>query len=348
MLLSGLAVVGWATSAAAVISAEVYTNEAYQYGRFSASVQFAPGSGVVSSFFLWKDGSEVAGTFWNELDFEKLEEECRVETNAIYGEPEEIAPERATLSGDLCAEYHTYTYEWTPEYIAWSVDGVELRRETSEVATAFMENAQTGMQLRFNVWPGDATFGGEFDAAILPVYQYIDWVEYSSYENGSFELQWREDFEQNTLPAGWSLGSWDSPKGLSTHQSSNFGIVDGVAILALTPDDAPGIDGVVPPPGTPPAAVNPEPGGNTPSPTPAATSTAEPAAPSPSGAMPPGTIGEPPVAAPEAGSDEPEGCACRVGPSPATRTFPWALAMGGVVAYRLRRWRPRRSSRSRA
>src|SRR5688572_2737070 len=65
------------------------------------------------------DGSEIEGTFWNELDFEKLEADCHLETNAFFGDPEVAHPESAALSQDLCGEYHTYKYEWTPEYIAW-------------------------------------------------------------------------------------------------------------------------------------------------------------------------------------------------------------------------------------
>lgn len=230
----------WSTNAAAVTSAEIYTTEAYQYGRFSARIQFAPGSGVVSSFFLWKDGSEVEGTFWNELDFEKLEAACFVETNTIYGNPVGLHSERHNLAADLCGSYHVYTYEWTPEYLSWEVDGVEIRRETGDVVQAYAQNTASGMQLRFNVWPGDETFGGVFSPSILPVYQYIDWVEYASYSNGSFTIQWRDDFDQPNLHARWSTASWESPKNNSTHSPSNVGIKDGYVVLALTTDQATG------------------------------------------------------------------------------------------------------------
>lgn len=235
--LIGLLVAG---NAFAVTSAEIYTSEGYQYGRFAARMQFASGSGVVSSFFLWKDGSEQDDVFWNELDFEKLEAECRLETNTIYGDPEGLDPEKHTFEFDLCTEYHVYAYEWTPDYIAWSIDGVEIRRDTGETAVAFRDNTPSGMQLRFNVWPGDSSFGGDFDPAILPVYEYIDWVEYSSYADGAFQLAWREDFTSGTLPSGWLTGSWDSPKGLSTHSDDNVSIIDGYVVLALTADDAKG------------------------------------------------------------------------------------------------------------
>src|SRR5215510_569725 len=123
-------VFGWSVPAQAYSSAEVLTTESYQYGRFEASIEFPDGSGVIGSFFLWKDGSEVEGTFWNELDFEKLEAECRVETNTIYGNPMGLHSQRHDIAADLCATYHVYVYEWTPDYLAWTVDGVEIRRET--------------------------------------------------------------------------------------------------------------------------------------------------------------------------------------------------------------------------
>jgi hypothetical protein len=244
----GLFALALAKQAQATVSAEMYTSSAHQYGRFSARIQFAPGSGVVSSFFLWKDGSEMDGVFWNELDIEKLESVCRVETNALYGDPEQGHSQRLESAADLCGQFHVYTYEWTPEYIAWTLDGAEIRRETGETATAFSQNATEGMQLRFNVWPGDNTFGGDFDPSILPVYEYIDWVEYSSYANGAFQVEWRDDFTDATLGSRWLTASWDSPKGLSTHAASNAGILDGYAVLALTPDQAPGIGGANPPP----------------------------------------------------------------------------------------------------
>lgn len=236
-----------AASASAVTSAEIYTSQGYQYGRFSARIQYASGSGVVSSFFLWKDGSEMEDVFWNELDFEKLETECRVETNTLYGSPLKLDPESHTFDFDLCNSYHVYTYEWTPEYIAWLVDGQEIRRVTGDVANAYRDNtADVGMQLRFNVWPGDETFGGAFDPSILPVYQYIDWVEYESYNNGDFKREWREDFTANTLPSGWLTGSWESPKNNSTHSPTNVVFKDGYVVLALTADNATGAAGANP------------------------------------------------------------------------------------------------------
>lgn len=247
-----LAPTAWATR-----SAEVYTSMSHGYGRVEARVRFARGDGVVSSFFLWKDGSEVSGTFWNELDFEKLGADCRLETNALYGSPAAVHVQRHDVDPSPCSNFHTYAYEWTPDAIAWYVDDVEIRRDTGDAATAFAENAGTqGMQIRFNVWPGNASFGGNFSPSILPVHQYVDWVAYSSYADGEFTLEWREEFDAESVPTGWLRGSWDSPKGLSTHDAGNVNVVDGYLVLSLTADDAVGPRGARPegPDGNPPAA----------------------------------------------------------------------------------------------
>lgn len=229
-------------------SGELYTSASYGYGRFEARIRFASGDGVVSSFFLWKDGSEIAGTFWNELDFEKLGAACELQTNPLYGNPVSDHGRREELSEDLCGAFHVYTFEWTPDAIVWLLDGNEIRRETGEAPAAFAENAPGGMQLRFNIWPGDATFGGNFDPSILPVHQYVDWVEYSSYADGAFTQEWREDFEGGTLPTGWLTGSWPSPKNRSTHDPLNVNFVDGHAVISLTADDATGPGGATPEP----------------------------------------------------------------------------------------------------
>lgn len=237
---TGLLTTVLSSAAGAVSSAELYSAKSYRYGRFVARLQFAGGDGVVSSFFLWKDGSEKSGTFWNELDFETLGADCHLETNAYYGDPARVHIEKATdITADLCGSFHTYAYEWTPDYIAWSVDGNEIRREEGDVATAYRDNAEDGMQIRFNVWPGDASFGGNFSPSILPIYQYINWLEYYSYaDDGEFNLEWREDFDGESVPSGWLRGSWESPKGKSTHASKNVSIVNGYAVLSLTDDDA--------------------------------------------------------------------------------------------------------------
>jgi endo-1,3-1,4-beta-glycanase ExoK len=237
-------------TAGATASAELYRLDTQLYGRYEARIRFAPGSGVVGSFFLWKPGSDAPGAFWNELDFEALGIDCHLQTNSIYGQPKANHEQVSAIPGGICALYHDYRFEWTPTYIAWAVDGQEIRRDTGAAATAYSQNATGGLAFHFNIWPGDASFGGNFNPAILPVSYYISWVQYSSYvSNGTFQVAWREEFDGAALPASWAAGNWASPKNLSIHNARNIGFVNGIAILSMTTDTALG------PSVTPPADV---------------------------------------------------------------------------------------------
>ena len=246
LLLLGLSAIIPAT-AMGMASAELYTTQAYRFGRFEARIQQAPGDGVVSSFFLWKDGSEVSGAYWNELDVEKFGADCRMQTNSRYGTAAANHSQVATMGGNNCAQYHDYRIEWTPDYIAWSVDGSEFRRDTGDGATAYSQNAPAGMAIHFNIWPGNSSFGGNINNTTLPVHEYISWVQYSSYDNGDFQVQWREEFQYSGVPTGWATGNWGSAYNLSTHNPQNVGFVDGIAVLSLTADDATGAPGTPPP-----------------------------------------------------------------------------------------------------
>jgi hypothetical protein len=228
----------------AVKSSELYSAASNGYGRVEARLRFAAGDGVVSSFFLWKPGSEVPGTFWNELDFEKVGADCRVQTNAIFGNPAVNHSQNHSIQ-DACGTYHTYAYEWTPDAIGWLVDGVEIRRDTGATAAAFAQHA-AGLEIHFNLWPGDATFGGNFNPSILPVHQYVDWVQFSAYQAGTFTVEWREDFAAAALPAGWLAANWSSPMNLSTHDPRNANVLEGFLVLSLTTDDATGPAGAMP------------------------------------------------------------------------------------------------------
>ena len=232
------------SAASAVQSAELYRTQAYFYGRFEARVRYAPGEGVVSSFFLWKDGSSTT-TSWNELDYEKVTSTCRLTTNIWTGKGTQSS-QTNTTTFDVCADYHTYAFEWTPDYIAWFIDGTQIRRVTGASVTEYTQNASQGMQIHFNVWAGDASFGGTLNPSTLPVRQYISWVQYSSYANGAFQMQWREEFNGSTTPSGWEVGNWSSPFNLSTHNPANVSFVNGIAVLSMTADNATGFTGTPP------------------------------------------------------------------------------------------------------
>src|SRR5690606_4900843 len=104
-LLAAVGTVSAASNAHATSGAELYTGESYSYGRFEARVQFAGGDGVVSSFFLWKSGSEMSDVYWNELDLETVWADCELKTNALYGLPEANHPDSSGTEGGWCTGF---------------------------------------------------------------------------------------------------------------------------------------------------------------------------------------------------------------------------------------------------
>jgi MYXO-CTERM domain-containing protein len=236
------------SAAQATQSAELYRTQAYFYGRFEARVRYAPGDGAVSSFFLWRDGSSST-TSWNELDFEKINSDCRLQTNIWTGKAAQSVALN-TPAFNICNDYHTYAFEWTPDYIAWLIDGTQVRKVTGASVTDYTQNASQGMTFHFNLWAGDSSFGGNLNASTLPVRQYISWVQYSSYTNGTFQMQWREEFDGGSTPSGWMTGNWTSPLNHSTHNPANVSYVNGIAVLSMTADGATGFTGTPPADGT--------------------------------------------------------------------------------------------------
>lgn len=225
-------------SAAVVQGAELYKTDAYFYGRFEARIRYAPGEGVVSSFFLWKDGSSST-TSWNELDFEKINSACRLQTNLWSGTGTQ-SQQINTPTFDICADYHTYGIEWTPDYIAWVIDGNQVRKETGAKVMEYTKNASQGMQMHFNLWQGDSSFGGTLNTSTLPVHQFISWAQYSSYSNGAFKMEWREDFNDTTVPTGWGVGTWMAPLNHSMHNAANVSIANGIAVMSMTAENMTG------------------------------------------------------------------------------------------------------------
>ena len=100
--------------------------------------------------------------------------------------------------------------------------------------------------MHFNIWVGNASFGGVLDPSTLPVQEFISWAQYSAYVDGAFQLQWREEFDGSTLASTWGVGNWASPKNLSTHNPANVNVVDGIAVLSMTADDSTGYTGTPP------------------------------------------------------------------------------------------------------
>lgn len=215
--------------------AEIYSNDAVLYGKFEIRMKTVQGSGLLSSFFLYKNDSYISGVYWEEIDVELLGKSNAgfLSTNIItdgVSAPANYSNQVISLPISLSADYHTYTLEWTPNYISWMIDGIEYRRETGSV----VKRLTSPESYRFNSWISSAeSWVGVFSESALPQRQYIDWVQYSAYNNGTFQLKWRDDFNSFDSQR-WSKADWTFDGNLTDLVSNNVYIENGNLVLAVT------------------------------------------------------------------------------------------------------------------
>lgn len=216
--------------------AEYRTKEAYTYGRFEVRLKSFQKDGLLASFFTYHEISTTAD--WNEIDLEIMGRfSNNVQFNAITsGQVNHVRSNYVTFNPSL--EFHTYAFEWTPQYVSWFVDGTEVYRQTgSHIQT--MNKAQ---KIMMNVWnPAYPNWAGTLNPASLPAFAYYDWVSYYAYTPGSgsygtgnnFTLQWKDDFNS------WDQSRWE--KATHTWEGNNCDFItdnavikDGMLILCLT------------------------------------------------------------------------------------------------------------------
>lgn len=217
--------------------AELRTYAAYTYGRFEVNYRASFGAGQTSTFFTYH---ELSGGIddWNEIDIEMLGRYTNdIQFNTITsGQTNHV--HHQYLPFDPTADYHTYAFEWTPEYVAWFVDGAEVYRQTGSHITTLNKP----QKIMMNIWPPAYTdWVGALDERFLPFQAYYDWVSYAAYTpgrgncgtNNDFTLQWRDDFDT------WDTNRW--AKATHTWQGNNSDFIpdncvfkDGKMILCLT------------------------------------------------------------------------------------------------------------------
>lgn len=207
--------------------AEFRTKQTYLYGRFEVSLKSAAREGMLSSFFTYHEFSTGIQD-WNEIDIEILGRyENDIQFNAIT--PNQVNHEsHYPLNFLPSADFHTYAFEWTPNYVAWFVDGVEVYRQTG----AHIQTLNKAQKLMMNIWnPTYTNWAGVFDPNALPAFAYYDWVKYYTYTPGSgnygtgnnFSLSWSDEFDY------WNTARWE--KGTHTFNGNGCDFVAANAVI---------------------------------------------------------------------------------------------------------------------
>jgi beta-glucanase (GH16 family) len=218
----------------AYYGAELTGRDQFTYGRFEARMKMLSIPGSVSSMFLYYDPSYLLGKQpWNEIDIEVLGKGGTMwQSNIITREADPSIKANTSSESkplhefgfDATQDFHLFAIVWTPEYVAWEIDSMEIRRDTlgmergthaDKDQVAFLTENQS---LRFNLWASKSVgwvgkFTGE-ELAAGPQEQVIDYVRVYSYDAATkgFTQLWQDDFEGTALSDHWNVGNWEMEK----------------------------------------------------------------------------------------------------------------------------------------
>lgn len=142
----------------------------FAHGRFEAEIRAAPGSGLVTGFFLHRDAPR------QEVDVELAGSDPRTMLANVYFNPGDEgaamafgyrgAPWRIDLGFDATEDFHLYAIDWRPGLIAWSVDGRIVHERAGWDPTPL---PHLPMRLHANLWaPRSEDLAGRLDDKALP------------------------------------------------------------------------------------------------------------------------------------------------------------------------------------
>ena len=143
---------------------------AYLYGTFSAEIQPAAAPGLVTGFFLHRNGPR------QEIDVEfPGHQRQHMLVNVYYnpGQPGDKfeygyrgTPVMVDLGFDASSDIHLYEIEWQPDLIRWSVDGRVVHERVDWAPTPVPQHP---MELNVNLWPTRSReLAGKLDRTALP------------------------------------------------------------------------------------------------------------------------------------------------------------------------------------
>jgi beta-glucanase (GH16 family) len=165
------------------LGVEMRSAQTLTYGKVSASMRFAHGSGVVSGLVLFY--TPYPNCNWNEIDIEHLggsSNTSQLNCQVFTGTPDpacttSVSPVQdpliANLGVDAETAFHQYDIEWTPEGVTTRIDGTVLRTWTKRIA--LMNLPQTVL---LTIWASSsAGWAGALGAASAPTSADVDWIK---------------------------------------------------------------------------------------------------------------------------------------------------------------------------
>jgi beta-glucanase (GH16 family) len=188
----------------------VATHKRIFFGRLDVELKAAPGVGIVTSVVL--ESADL-----DEIDWEWLGgDDTQVQSN-YFGKGDTTTYDRGGFHGvhSPTTTFHTYSIEWTSEFINWIIDGATVRTLTYDEAQNGERFPQTPMEVKVGTW-----VAGRLDAPDGTV----EWAGgYAEWENAPFDAVYKSisivDYAGGNAPTTESIreyvygdrtGSWES------------------------------------------------------------------------------------------------------------------------------------------
>ena len=142
----------------------------FGHGRFEAEIRAAPGSGLITGFFLHRAAPR------QEIDIEFAgANPWRMIVNVYFNPGDDGtdmsfgyrgSPCRIDLGFDATADFHRYAIDWRPGRLTWLVDGKVVHQRVGWDPTPI---PHLNMRLHANLWaPRSAELAGPVDESTLP------------------------------------------------------------------------------------------------------------------------------------------------------------------------------------
>ena len=165
------------------LGVELRSTKTLTYGKVSASMRFAKGSGVVSGLVLFY--TPYPNCDWNEIDIEHLgnsSDASQLNCMIYTGTPATSCttsvtptqdPQVVNLGFDAESAFHQYDIEWTPAGVKFFMDGTLLRTWTANIS-----RLKLPLNVLLTIWASNsADWAGALNAASAPTSAEVDWIK---------------------------------------------------------------------------------------------------------------------------------------------------------------------------
>ncbi|KAF2156424.1 glycoside hydrolase family 16 protein [Myriangium duriaei CBS 260.36] len=129
------------------------------YGKISATMTTSQGAGVVTAFIMMSDMKD-------EIDFEFVGVDLEhAQSNYYFQGITDYGNEMNLTVSNTVSNSHTYTIDWQPDQLTWSIDGNVLRTlkksDTYNTTDKQYHYPQTPSRVQLSLWPAGLASNGQ-------------------------------------------------------------------------------------------------------------------------------------------------------------------------------------------